>query len=599
MEPKKLGDWLSAAVAKYKDRSKEEQEAGAKLIAAKFGNEDAVRFRAELGLPPAQVINLRSIAAALGEKVKSNAETGKPTQLLRRPKAPAEQTAKANEPEALAKQSAEPEVPIEPEIVTEPSRALTVIPPQAEGEEVPDMAAGDEMVEALNRKYAVVANYGGKTMIVSWEPWPLNRKVLVPTIQSVGDFRTLYMNKYVEVQTEKGIKYQPAGQHWLGSRKRRTYSGVAMEPGEGEELEGRYLNLWRGFAVQPAPGTWDGMRQHILWVLGDGDAKAGEYIIRWLAWTVQNPGKPAEAVLVFQGGEGTGKGTLGRAMLKIFGPYGLPVTDPKHLVGGFSGHLHYCAFMFLDEAFWSGNKAAEGRLKGLVTEEFITIEVKNVTPFQTRNQLHILMASNNEWVVPAGGDARRYAVFKVSGRRAGDRRYFDELHSEINSGGVEAMLYDLLRLDLGDWHPRQIYQTAALQEQKAHSLRNLEAWVEDLLQKGVMPEPWMPNYPNRCQTRHLVASARAFDKFTTDSLVAKKLQELFGAYSVSDGSARGWALPSLSDCRRMFEERNGGQWKWHHEVQEWGAGAQTKPMTFRKFDPPPSPTPKVLGIRRI
>src|SRR5262249_27090114 len=149
-----------------------------------------------------------------------------------------------------------------------------------------------------------------------------------------------------------------------------------------------------------------------------------------------------------------------------------------------SGHLQHCAFLFADEAFWAGNKTAEGRLKALVTEPLITIEPKYFTPFQIRNTLHIMMASNLDWVVPAGHGARRDAVFEVSSARVGDKAYWDRLYREINGGGAEAMAWDLLRLRLGDWRPGQIYVTKALMEQKAQSLRGLDAWIEGFLQAG-------------------------------------------------------------------------------------------------------------------
>ena len=191
-------------------------------------------------------------------------------------------------------------------------------------------------------------------------------------------------------------------------------------------------------------------------------------------------------------------------MLRIFGPHGLPVSQSRHLNGGFTGHLQHCCFLFLDEAFWAGDVQAEGRLKNLITEATITIEPKYFTPFQVANLLHILMSSNNDWVVPAGPHARRYAVFKVSAEHMNDFAYFAALHAELDNGGVEAMLYDLLNLDLGDWHPRQIYQTAALMEQKAHSLRGLDAWIESMLQRRFaavcvqqLPQPLLDRKSNR------------------------------------------------------------------------------------------------------
>jgi hypothetical protein len=40
-----------------------------------------------------------------------------------------------------------------------------------------------------------------------------------------------------------------------------------------------------------------------------------------LAWTVQHPAEQAEVALVFLGEIGTGKGTLGKAMCRIFGQH--------------------------------------------------------------------------------------------------------------------------------------------------------------------------------------------------------------------------------------------------------------------------------------
>lgn len=178
------------------------------------------------------------------------------------------------------------------------------------------------------------------------------------------------------------------------------------------------------------------LREHIYRVLGGGDPKAGDYIIRWLAWMFQNPGSPVEAVLAFQGEEGSGKGTLARVMLQILGAAALPTSDPNMLAGQFSGHLQHCVLLFVNEAFWAGNVQAEGQLKSLITEPTITIRPLYVQGFQVRNMLHIMMASNNDWVVPAGHGLRRYAVFRVADDHLGDFDYFNPLNAEIDGAAL-------------------------------------------------------------------------------------------------------------------------------------------------------------------
>ena len=469
----------------------------------------------------------------------------------------------------------EPEAPPE-EPVEEPAEAL----PEEEATQkplkivattqiaLPITSSAVKAVATINQKHHVIGNYGNKCVVLAWELWEINRAVMIPTFQRFEDFTHRYMNRYVWVQTKNGVDKVAAGTFWLKHPGRVTYDSVSFRPKEPGVLPGNRLNLWRGFGVVECKGSWKLMHDHIYRVLGAGDPKAGLYIIRWLAYAVQHPNVVGETVLVLQGDEGTGKGTLARAMLRIFGPHGLPVSQPKHLVGGFSGHLQHCCFLFLDEGFWAGDVQAEGRLKNLITEDTITIEPKYFTPFQVPNLLHILMSSNNDWVVPAGPHARRYAVFKVSDERMNDFAYFGALRAELDNGGLEAMLYDLLHLELGDWHPMQIYQTDALIEQKVQSLRGLDAWIEAMLQEGLLPGAFS-HYPNRAYTRDLTAQAKEFDRYTNDNLVPRKLKKIFRAEPFGDGEARGWKLPSLPECRAIWERRFGGKWIWNREVKYW------------------------------
>jgi hypothetical protein len=454
----------------------------------------------------------------------------------------------------------------------EPSKALVPVPTRtwvADIDLTPEMST-DECIELMNMKHAVIGNYGGKAVVLSWERWNVNPRVLLPIFQNFEDFKHRYMNYYVKVLSYNKTMMVPAGEWWLKDPARgKAFDGVVLRPGQGQIVEGFRLNTWRGLAVVPKPGCWPKLLRHIYRVLGNGDRKAGRYILRWCAWAFQNPGKAAEAVLVLRGEEGAGKGMLARVLLKIFGAHGLPVSDPKHLVGAFSGHLQFCCFLFLDEAFWAGDSVHEGRLKALVTEETITIEPKYFSPFPIINMLHIMISSNSTWVVPAGQKARRYSVIEVSDARVGDFEYFDELAGELANGGIEAFLYDMLRLDLGGWHPKQIYKSAALREQKRQSLRGLDAWLEAILQEGRLPMPLNSKYPNRCLTEPLVKSAQRYDKFTNDTRVIDYLKRYMAVERFNIKSARGWIFPALAECRQRWETRFDGSWDWHDDIPEW------------------------------
>ena len=151
---------------------------------------------------------------------------------------------------------------------------------------------------------------------------------------------------------------------------------------------------------------------------------------------------------MLRGLKGTGKGMVGQMLMRIFRNHSLHITNPKHLVGNFNAHLVDALFLFLDEAFWAGDKQGEGTLKALITEPTVMIEPKGVDSFQMPNRLKILMASNNDWVVPATADERRYFVLDVSDERKGDVAYFTALAAAIDGDELAAFLDYLLQLDL-------------------------------------------------------------------------------------------------------------------------------------------------------
>src|SRR6478672_7354325 len=264
----------------------------------------------------------------------------------------------------------------------------------------------------------------------------------------------------------------------------RKYDGLTFLP-KGDHVVSNKLNLWRGFGVAPADGKWPLMEEHIRDVVASGDSEHASYITNWLAWCVQHPDERAEVALVIRGIRGSGKGTLGNSMCKIFGTHGVHISNRKHLTSGFNRHLMHCCFLFADEAYWPGDRSAEGELKRIITEPTLFIEPKGLDGFQVRNCLHLMIAGNDDWVVPAAGDERRFAVFDIADKTPRTHRYLDALHGELDNGGLAAMLYDLLHHGLDGWHPRlAIPQTAALLAQKEASLHGIDALIANLVHDG-------------------------------------------------------------------------------------------------------------------
>jgi len=340
------------------------------------------------------------------------------------------------------------------------------------------------------------------------------------------------------------------------------------------------------FSVEAKPGDWSLIRQHIDEVLAGGNEEFAEYIVKWIAWSIQNPAAPAEVALVLIGEKGVGKGTLARCLERIFGAHAFQVTSREHVIDKFNGHLQDCVLLVADEAYWGGDKRCVGRLQGMITEPTLSIERKGIDVVQVRNFLHVVMLAEPGWIVPAGRFERRYAAFEVSNAQRGDAEYFRALHRQIGDGGAQAMMWDLQRVQLDGWHPREIPEgllhSAALQKQQSHTLPPLEQWYVTLIHSGVLPGALVKR-PNTAYTRSLMEDARTkvprlrwdlSDVALRDFLVN---EERIGAPCTKyrNANQNGWSFPPLAECREAWEHMYGPT-RWDSDVEEWGAAPKSE-----------------------
>jgi Family of unknown function (DUF5906) len=88
------------------------------------------------------------------------------------------------------------------------------------------------------------------------------------------------------------------------------------------------------------------------------------------------------------------KNTMARLFGELFGEHYILVEDAKHLLGKFNAHLANKVIVFADESFWGGNKADEGLLKGLITNEKRILEHKGKNAIPVNDYTHLIMATN-------------------------------------------------------------------------------------------------------------------------------------------------------------------------------------------------------------
>lgn len=342
--------------------------------------------------------------------------------------------------------------------------------------------------DEMNEKFAFTIAGGGHHIL--WE-----------TTDEKGNFKLEHLNEqaFHKMLAHKTIQLADGKRHaisklWLADADCRRYDGLVFSP--GKEVDQRFYNMWRGFAYKPLKAgepidpVWksslDKFLEHALMNVCNGDEKLFSYLIGYFAQLVQRPWEKPLVALVFKGKKGVGKNAIIERVAALIAPHYIIADDRRYLTGNFNGHLESCLMMVLDEAAWPGDKEGEGRLKGLITGSHHVIEHKGKEPFKVDNLTRTIVLGNEDWLVPATQDERRYAVFNVGDGRKQDRSFFYSMRKGMEDGGYRLLLTYLLEYDISNFDINHAPMTQGLIDQKHASLEPMEQWWLDCLSEGYL-----------------------------------------------------------------------------------------------------------------
>lgn len=344
---------------------------------------------------------------------------------------------------------------------------------------------GDVLLE-MNDKYAVV-QVGGRARILQ-EPKNDDKPV---TLMTERDLSLLLANRRVVWNDGKRDHSMPLMKWWLQHPKRRTFFDLVFVP--ARKVADTAYNLWRGFAYEAIPGDCELFLDHIRENICRGNEECYEYLIKWMAHAVQFPYEPGHVAIVLRSKQqGTGKGFLANTFGQLFGRHFKSVTNTKHIFGQFNGILEDCVVLFADEAFWAGSNTQKNALKVMITEPRTIIERKGLDAEPRQNYVHLIMASNENWVVPVEARDRRFFVLDVGEERMQDTAYFARIADWMDTQkGYEALLHYLMTMDLSDFDVRKFPDTEARREQRKHSIGGFDEWWFGKLVEGrLLGDTW-------------------------------------------------------------------------------------------------------------
>ena len=346
------------------------------------------------------------------------------------------------------------------------------------------------------------------------------------------------------------------------------YSGVEFNP---EGASDNYLNLWIGPTITPQKGDWSLIRMFLLETICSGDQEAYDYLIRYIAHALQKPCEKPGVMIILLGGQGIGKGTLGRIFQRIWNATYIQVNNISMVTGSFNASLERAYIVFMDEALFVGDRRASDRLKSLVTEPEILINEKFQPARQISSYHRFIAATNADHFKNTERDDRRDFTLRVSESRKGDHNYWQDLYSEIENDGTEALVHDLLAIDLSNFNIREKPNTKELLEQKLLSLSPIANWwYECLLQGSIFEDErgWQDFVSTNKAIEGIMAvgGGRVYRKPGPREVVQemKKLCPSAEQWQkqVNNIRNRGFILPDLEKARAEFEAYLDGPVDW-------------------------------------
>lgn len=350
---------------------------------------------------------------------------------------------------------------------------------------------------AMLKDHSVLA-FGGNVGII-------NTNEIVLEDYSEQAMKTLYKNKLVHGKN-------PVNE-WLAHKDRKEYHKVVFAP-DGKTKPFEY-NVFKGFKYEPKRNDkiLEPFYDLVFNVICNGDQFMYGLVWAWMSDIIQNPASKMGTALVLRGKKGAGKGSFASIFGKLLGEYFFETADKKRIFGEFNAHLTNTLVAYLNEAFWSGDKTAEGKLKNLITDVEFTYEIKQGAVFSGKNYTHLIIDSNYDRIVPDGPDERRFINLDVSSCRLGNNEYFDTLHELSNKKEfLEALMFALSTYDYSAYipHLRRAPKTAMSREQLIYNLDPIPEWWLHCLHEGEIPNA---RYENKHGESLLISNNELFESF--------------------------------------------------------------------------------------
>lgn len=192
-----------------------------------------------------------------------------------------------------------------------------------------------------------------------------------------------------------------------------------------------------------------------LWYLCGKNNAALDYMLKYLALIIQEPGTLPNTAILFQSKQGVGKNVF----FEHFGEYiigqqyCLSTAKLDNIIGRFP-MISQKLLVIMDEANGKETFLANDLIKSFITAPFITYERKNIDSTVIRNSSRSIFFTNNEFALKFEQSDRRFMALQCAEDKINNIPYFKELIKAFKDPIKSTSFGKFLRdLDLSNFNP--------------------------------------------------------------------------------------------------------------------------------------------------